>query len=134
MGFPSIDMISPLSRRNDICQIFDGTGPDQGFPVRLARGGGESRWSEDNVYLSHGTVKLGKADIVADGKADAAKGGFQGNDTPACLNGFFFGIAFSPQLQAEQMYFVIPCNLLTAVVVYQATVSHLVRPGRNQGY
>src|SRR6185437_17072173 len=116
MGFPAIDMITALGRRHDICEIFDGTGAYQCFPVRLARSRCEGCRSKNNVYFPHGTIKLRKAYVIANGKADAAEWGLQGNDSAACLNRFFLGIILVAQLQAEYMYFVVTCNLLAFVV------------------
>src|SRR5688500_16678334 len=101
MGFTPVDMVAPLSGRNHIREVFYGAGTNEGFPMSSPRSCGESRGSENDIHLSHGTVELGKPQIITNGKTDTAKRRVQGYDAATCFDRFFLGIAFVPELQAE---------------------------------
>src|SRR5690242_1000584 len=122
MSLAAVRMVAGLSGSYYIREIFNGAGANQRFPVRLPGSCGESGRGENNIYFSHGTVELGKTQVIANGQAYAPEWGFQRNDTTACLDGFFFRIALTTEFQAKQVHFVIARNPLAQIVINEATV------------
>ena len=101
--------------------------------MRLARGVGKGRRHHQQVYRPHGTIKLGKAQVVADRQPDAPHRGIEGDDLVAVLYGLTFIVVFGSAMKAEQVDLVVARHAPAGGVEHQAAVAHLVRHRGLQG-
>ena len=75
-------LLSGLIGCQDIAEVFDGPGAQQGLPMGLARGIGEVGRREDDLCAlkRHGSIQLREPNVIADGQAQASQGRVHSDD------------------------------------------------------
>ncbi len=132
ISFPAINVIAALSWCNNIRHVFDGARAHQNFPMRLSGNRCKCRWRQDNINFIHQPEQFRKPQIVAYRQADSSERRVYRDYFIPRLDGFLLGITFMPQLQTEQMNFVVTGYLLAVIRINQTAIINFIRIRRSQ--
>ena len=120
-------MQSALCRRDDVALVFNRTGAQQQFPMRLAGRVGKRGRQQQNIKRLLGAEKLRKAQIVADTGRQRNIVHAQLRHIAARQYRIGFGVAFAQTGKAEKVHFVVKPDSFAVAVIHQHRVHHLAR-------
>ncbi len=118
---------------NNVALVFDGTGPQQRLPVRLAGHGGKGGRHQQHAGTSSGqlAIQLGKAQIITDREAKGTKGGVHHHRLLAGAECLRLPIAtvIVRYIHIEQVDLVVVAPELTAWIKHQRAGVDMVGTG-----
>src|SRR5215471_12941560 len=117
-------MQSALRRGEHVALILDRASAQQQMPMRSAGRRGECGRSENECKLAHPAIELGKTQVVANRKADAAARQLCRDDVRARLDGLAFVVALVAAREGEEMNLVVTGNALPLRTVDEAGAAH----------